>query len=258
MRSDASSAYVCKGLRGQVPCTETRLIEAHVIPQGFARAIRATSKHNLAITTEGVKKAKIPLGIFDRTILCSSCDQVLGIYDDYALQVCRNYSDSTTIQMATAFEMPNIDGDQFAKFILAVLWRASTSGQRDYEEIRLGQRYENEARDVLFGQKSLAEMRAFQVLVRRFRSVEGFNTTLFYSLPKLTKFGVHRAYGFSLGGFQIIAKMDSRPWPATFRPWIVNGNSVLRGLLVEFKETGDFEMMMQSYHTQQARTIIHK
>jgi hypothetical protein len=36
------------------------------------------------------------------------------------------------------FELVDVDGEKFAKFVLAVLWRASISSRPDYANVSLG------------------------------------------------------------------------------------------------------------------------
>ncbi len=48
-----------------------------------------SSKHNLELSLSRVKPAQ--LGVFDKNILCQSCDGVLGKLDDYIYGVIRNF-----------------------------------------------------------------------------------------------------------------------------------------------------------------------
>jgi hypothetical protein len=66
---------VCHGLN----CSSTDLIEAHIIPKGFARLIRGPGP-NVALSIQQVREAKPQLGEFDKNILCASCDHKLGIF----------------------------------------------------------------------------------------------------------------------------------------------------------------------------------
>lgn len=104
--------------------------------------------------------ARPELGEYYRDILCRDCDNKLGVFDDYAIDVCRAFKKKHT-RDGKLFAILNVDGDKLAKFILAVLWRASISKRESFFGIRLGP-YEPQARDVLFGAAPLSSLRAFQ------------------------------------------------------------------------------------------------
>jgi hypothetical protein len=154
--------------------------------------------HNMHVTLSAANYAKPQLGEYDNQILCGSCDNQLGAFDNYALQICKAFkSDYKTMPHGT-FELESVDGDKLAKFVLAVLWRASISSRPDYAAVSLGP-YEDRARDVLFGAQPLGGFKQFQVMVQRYMS-NHFDTERFYSLPVRAPFGNFNSYGFSLAG----------------------------------------------------------
>jgi hypothetical protein len=158
---------ICYGLKDEQNCTSTALIKAHIIPQGFARFIRGDG-HNYLITANKKVKARYQLGVTDKTILCYDCDQVLGVYDKYAMETCKKFQSLARSQNGE-WTMPNVDGDKFAKFILSVLWRASISKDPTFATVALGQ-YESKAREVLYGVSPLSSFPEFEVLLRRYKS----------------------------------------------------------------------------------------
>lgn len=223
-------------------CANAELIEAHIIPAGFGRLIRGEGP-NMSISLEKTREAKPQLGEFDKEILCGDCDHKLGKFDDYAIDVCRTFQKKHQSPMAGMFELSNFDGQKFAKFVLAVLWRASISKRKNYEQIQLGS-YENIARDILFDQTPLSTFRAFEVMVHRYTSkhldMEGI-----YSLPMRTKLDQTNFYWFSLSGFRITAKVDTRPFRPELRRFVINNTHVMRGLFLEFEETQEFQRVKE-------------
>lgn len=221
-------------------CSNTDLVDAHIIPKGFGRIIRGPGR-NIVMSLQDVRDAQPPLGEFDRNILCAACDNKLGYFDDYAIEVCRKFETKRIRSPHRSFEYRNFEGERFTKFVLAVLWRASISKRDNFEEISLGP-YEDQARDVLFGAAPLAQFKPFQVIVQRYTSPH-LNMKGIYSLPKRAPFTDLNlnTYGFMLSGFRILAKVDSRPLPAGFKPFITNVTQTLRGLFVEFEKTPEFE-----------------
>jgi hypothetical protein len=103
--------------------------------------------------------------------------------------------------------------------------------------------YEPVARDIIFGLKPLSSLWAFEVMIQRYRSKDLNRPDRFYTVPVPLKFGEYDAYGFALNGFRIMAKLDDRPFPDTFKPFVLNGNTCFRGIFVDLEKTTEFEAM---------------
>jgi len=195
----------------------------------------------MTITLESAGYAKPQLGQYDNQILCASCDNKLGVFDNYALQVCARFKGEHKILTSDRFELKDVDGDKFAKFVLAILWRGSISARPDYSNISLGP-YEDIARDVLFGAKPLSSFAEFQVIVQRYTS-NHFDTEGFYSLPvrgRMPELKLN-SYSLSLAGFRVTAKLDAKPFPSQLKSFIINGQNLLRGFVLEIEQTPEFE-----------------
>jgi hypothetical protein len=167
--SEETPKDICRGLKKDgTKCECDELIEAHIIPRCFARYIMG-EQHNMMVTLDMAVRARRQLGEFDKTILCKACDHDLGrLYDEHAFDVLRSFDTRHRSLPDNVFEIPDVDGDRLAKFVLSVLWRASISGLPDY--LTLGE-YEDAARDVLFGRESFSSMPNFQVMVHRYSTI---------------------------------------------------------------------------------------
>jgi len=130
--------------------------------------------------------------------------------------------------------MPNVDGDKFATFVLSLLWRAAITSRAEFRKVSLGP-FEAPACEVIFGATPLSSLPAYELLVARYAvSGTSFNPERNYTSPSPLKIVGRNGYAFGLHGFRIIAKLDSRPLPSTFRLAIVNGNTKLNGPFVSF------------------------
>jgi hypothetical protein len=238
---------VCRGYQ----CTSTDLIKAHIIPACFAREIRGSHQHNLKISLDKVHPTQH--GVFDPNILCGNCDGILGKLDDYALEVCRRFPREHLKTEDGGFEMRNVDGDRFAAFVLAVLWRASITSRVEFRKVLLGP-YEDEAREVIFGAKPLHKMAAYQLLLARYTPPSGnFNPAGNYTSPARLKLGGANAWAFALHGFRIIAKIDRRPLPAGFHLIVANGRTTLNGPFVPYHATAEGRAMAEMKKADLAR-----
>ena len=241
----------CHGLDHGNPCTCATLINAHIIPRGFARDMMGTQKQNFHVSLTNAKPTQH--GVFDPNILCGPCDSHLGQFDDYGVEISRRFEADHT-SLVDQFYMPNVDGDKLAKFALAVLWRASISKRPEFSKIALGP-YEDMARDVLFGMKSLADMPSYELIVSRYYEV---NARRLYSSPShVTDLGVN-GWGFAVSGFKFVAKLDKRRWAnlpiGTANPYVVNDKNYLAGFFVKFAGSVEHRATLKMAGAQVERT----
>lgn len=250
--SDPLITNRCHGL----DCASSDLIEAHVIPKAFARFVRGNGR-TVEVQMKKSGYAKRQLGVFDRNILCKTCDGKLGIYDQYAVEVCCSFEETHRRQDRALFELPGVDGERLALFVLAVLWRGSISKLDGLAEVSFGKKYEAVAREVLFGARSLASFREFAVLMLRYTSPY-IDIDKFYTLPIRTKFDELNSYGFGLGGFRFVAKLDARPFAPIVAPLILNQQASPRGSFIELENTSEFERMteMMVAHHRRGHVIL--
>jgi hypothetical protein len=220
---------VCRGYQ----CANTNLIDAHIVPRGFARDVMGTHPNNRLISIDRVGTTQH--GVFDRGILCADCDGKLGDLDNYAITVCRRFRGERTIAADGLFEMQNVDGDRFATFVLSVLWRASILTRIEVSKVSLGS-YEADACAVIFGAKPLAAMPDYQLLIARYLRTGKFNPAGNFTYPARLTTGLIGWY-FSLNGFRVLAKLAPTPLPAELTPAIVNGNDRLIGSFVNYETT---------------------
>lgn len=129
---------------------ETKLIKAHIIPEGFFRRLKHQDNAVLEMLTnkEGEFPKRRPKGEYDKNLVCNDCEKIWQGWDDYAQQLL--------IDNASNLHLRHIDGKliryQFIEnydytklklFFLSVLWRASASDQVFYSRIILGKLEEN-------------------------------------------------------------------------------------------------------------------
>jgi hypothetical protein len=86
-----------------------------------------------------------------------------------------------------------------------------------------------------------------QVFCQRYRKGP-VDTVKMYSSPVDMRGSDFNSYGFSLLGFHFLAKVDRRPFPQVYGPFILNGSTTLRVPFIEFHETpqgrGAYEMLL--------------
>jgi hypothetical protein len=216
-------------------CSSTDLIKAHLTPRSIGRHAQRERDPNLLVSPTRYTKA-LPLGLYDPNVLCEACD---GLNDDPAFEFLKASSSSpqniVTDGINAYFEMEGVDCDLLCGFVLSILWRYSISTLPDASEVRLGP-YQDRAREVLWGVKPLASLHEFQVVCQRY--TKGFiDTEYMYSSPVDMRGPDFNSYGFSMLGFHFLAKVDRRPFPSIYAPYVMNGRRLLRGYFVDFHDT---------------------
>lgn len=227
------------------------MCEAHIIPRGFARTLSKPGAHNRAVTASGSRRARQPHGDYDPSILCAACDGKLGAYDRAAVEICRAIPANRVGSAGQIIRLSPFDGRMFALAILAVLWRASLSARPTWAEVALGP-YEDRAAEVLLGGGDLSALPEYKVVLGRYYSAR-FDTTGFISYPVRFRNRSFSAYGLSLGGFQVVAKLDRRPMPAIMRPFVINDAAGLQAYLMQLEMTPEFKWMSDVAQREQHR-----
>ncbi len=240
---------ICNGiLSNGSHCTSVDLIDAHIVPRGFARDVMDGSKHNMLITPERISTTQH--GIFDRHILCADCDRRLGDLDNYALRVLRRVPKEavrTSTRDGECFTLDNVDGDKFTKFALSLLWRASISARPEFRSISLGP-YDDAAGKVIFGAESLSNLPSFELIVALVKGPLGQEPEFarrFYSKPHRFRLADRNGWKFVLRGLQFFAKLDRQPFPNSLKPAVINANDRLFGVVVNLSETSEHDAMLE-------------
>lgn len=223
-------------------CQSTSFCDAHIIPAGFARTLSEPSGHNIALSAMGSKRAKEQHGYFDPAILCRTCDGLLGKFDEYAIDFCKTLQMTSTLRTGEAYTKAHFKGEQFAKFALAVIWRASISDRPEWKQISLG-RYEAVIAGILFGESELHAAGDLEVAMFRFTSPDHDARRFIYQPLKLRS-GDLNMFSFGAGGFQILVKADRRPIHRFLRTSVINSATRLTCYTLRFEETAEHDYML--------------
>jgi hypothetical protein len=64
--------------------SEADLIKAHVIPKRFWEIDETRPRPRIVTNIKGIYPKRIPIGVYDQTIVCENCERGFGDYDSYA------------------------------------------------------------------------------------------------------------------------------------------------------------------------------
>lgn len=126
---------------------EKKLIRAHIIPDFFYRNLGLYIPdsngqgrvHKAEFNDKKFysKKSGLPTGIYDTNILCKECDNLIGVFEDYAKKVLFDgsiklpgHSFQKLIDKDSSVEyayLTGLDYHKFKLFMISIFWRASIS-----------------------------------------------------------------------------------------------------------------------------------
>jgi hypothetical protein len=123
---------------------DKKLIDAHIIPEGFFRRVRR-GKQSLKMVTnmKGQFPRKSPIGEYDRTIVCGDCEGIWQDWDDYAQKLLGDTPTNSWIRYGDnkklCYVVDNYDYSRLKLFFISLLWRASVSSRPFYSKVSLGE-----------------------------------------------------------------------------------------------------------------------
>lgn len=221
------------------------------MPAGFARTLSEPGRHNKAIRSTGAKPANQPHGEFDTGILCAACDTRLGLYDEYAITFCALLPQTFDARTGQIFLHVPFDGAQFARAVLAILWRASISDRDQFRNIGLGP-YEDRAAAILFSNEPLSALPEFEVVLHRYACTD-HDTRKFVFMPLRIRSGPLTAFTLGLGGFLVWAKVDQRPIDKLLGPFVINAATELRAPIVRFEDSAEYAYLRAAARSDRRR-----
>jgi hypothetical protein len=210
----------CRFCRNNAP-----LINAHVIPEAFFRQLRHSADVPLVVTgIAGEFPKRRPIGIYDNTILCGSCEAKFSAVDDFGISILLSRFEETftVVRRGTAidaYQATCVDQRELLRFLVAVLWRASVSSQPFYKHVTLG----------LIESQALAAVEqpdapispVFAAILTRWVTDEQ-NRPVAKSLlsPFRERWGIGvNAYRLYLGEMVAFIKVDQQPFPQPLRQY---------------------------------------
>lgn len=219
---------------------EKSLAKAHIIPEAFYRDIRgaAGDLHQYSIDHPGRRKRR-PIGLYDKSILCSDCDNLLSTADQYGAQTLLQREHeivARTEHGRTDYCLPGVDSERFRRFLVAVLWRASVTELPMFAQVKL-RRAETLAKSIAFG-KIAPRDKDFPFFIAKFHPGPACGV-----MANPSRYVVGRTIyvRLFLPGYAVYVKTCSRPLPEQLRRVQYTGVGKLYMLGKDFRSIPEFE-----------------
>jgi hypothetical protein len=203
-----------------------KLIKAHIVPEGFFRPLWSGNlAPEMHTNSPGKYPKRIPIGVYDSTILCEECGQKMAPWDNYAQEVLlHRFSEARKILLqgrTVARRIENFDYRRLKLFFISLLWRSSVSKRDEYNRISLGP-FEDRLKDmILAGEPGGSQ--DFAVILARFEDPE--LTAMLDPHPE--KFDSVSFCRFCMTGFLAYIKVDQRPAPTFLADFFLRENAPL-------------------------------
>ncbi|MEW6245232.1 MAG: hypothetical protein AB1555_00805 [Nitrospirota bacterium] len=186
------------------------MIKAHIIPAGFFRSIGHRSEALQIYTNKhGARPKRVPVGVYDKSILCRPCDNMYSPWDKHAQEVLlRDSLHHEAIydgRAVVGWRIRTFEYPQMKLFFLSLLWRASVSKQDFYRRVATGP-FEEELRTMIAAQDP-GEPTRFAVVLAKF-DAPGYTAMLD---PHPDRYDGVNYVRFYLAGFVAYIKVDRRP-----------------------------------------------
>ena len=187
-------------------------------------------------TEDGAFPKRAPIGIYDPGILCASCDNRIGDWDNYAQSVLltplEDYGNPAILKKQESFSIPAPDYARLKLFFIALLWRADQSTHEFFDLVDLGP-WREKARTMLL-RTDPGEPNKFGVLLVRYEHPLAAGT--FYHPRPIRSEGVN-CYRFSLGSYVAMIKVDRRPFDDSRELFLLRSGGDLRVGLFDYEES---------------------
>jgi hypothetical protein len=231
--------------------TKKYLIKAHVIPEAFFRPLRVDGETPLIVTeAPGIFPKKAPIGVYDKELLCDSCETKFSPADSYGVDVLltrfdQHFSPLQHESRTVGYEGVTVDKIRLLEFLVSILWRASASDHDFFKTVRLGV-HESMAKNTLFASPTLIPS-LFDAVLSRW-SEAGHNETPTTALlsPHHEKWDSVNSYRLYLGAVVAYIKVDHRPFSEPLASQSLQSPGPCRLILRELRGSNDIMAMRKT------------
>lgn len=204
-----------------------KLIKAHIIPECFwvSSGEKSSSQYLVTPLKEEFPRRR-PIGIYDQNLVCLECEQIWNDYDTYSCELLSNQFQGK-LNEYEGFKWYVIDSYNYSNlklFFMSLLWRASASKEKFFNEVSIGCKFDGEIRDSLRN-RNPKTYQDFSVVILRSDKFVGEHSIIDNPIRK--RLDEVNFYKFYVGEFFVWIKVDRQKLPLWFEPFVLKPNSKL-------------------------------
>lgn len=229
----------CKG------CGENKkLRNAHIIPESFWIGLRdGNTPPRLMTDKEGEYPRKSPIGVYDENILCCDCEKRFQVIDDYAQGLLiKDESNQEVLKYngnVAGYKIKRYDYTLLKLFFVSILWRASVSGHDFYNKIELGP-FEDKAKQLIWN-CSPGGFEEFPCILAKFTDE---NIGKIFLDPHRERWNGVNFNRFYFYGYVLYIKVDKRPIPDFFKPFVIRENKPLIIIGRDINKSKEYQVLV--------------
>lgn len=225
---------------------QERLIKAHIIPESLYGPLRREGRiPRMYSTAPDAFPKRTRTGIYDDGILCASCDNKIGDWDNYAqemlLKPLSDFGPPDRLVAQECFSIQGLDYRRFKLFFVSLIWRADQSRQEFFSEVDLGMKWRNRAKEMILAEDP-GDPEEFGVTLVRYehRLAEG---TIYN--PERVRSDSLNLYRFNLGSYVAMIKVDRKPFQTKLRPLVLGASSPVLVALFNYEESRIYDDILR-------------
>jgi hypothetical protein len=235
---------------------ESALIKAHIIPASLFRRLQK-GKESLEMMTNkaGEYNKRTPVGVYDKTIVCSKCESIWQEWDNYAQQLLAEEPLNGRVlyrnHKKICYIVDNYEYRKLKLFFISMVWRASVSSQPFFSKVSLGQ-FEDAAKKHI-ANNDPGHSEVFSVTLAR------FDHPLAKSIldPHDDKYSEVNYLRFYLAGYVAYIKVDHKPSPMPFSQFVMAENRPLYIICRDFEKSKELKLMVKMVAANQQTKPLH-
>ncbi len=193
---------------------------------------------------EGTFPKKLPVGIYDDSIVTIEGENLFGVWDDYAVKVLiegwGHFQELVASGEVLAWQLPDYDYSLIKLFALSVLWRAHCSQHPAFAKVQLGP-HESVVRQMLLANDP-GSPKQYSVNILRWKSQE-FGPVLMD--PFAEKYKGVNYYRIYCGRYVLYVKVDKRSTIAEFKEFQLGYQKELFLIARELRKSKEWPVMQK-------------
>lgn len=185
-------------------CGAVKTIEAHLIPRAFVMEVKGSPGEQHLILRRGRERPQVSnTGIYDRDLLCGTCDGRLGSYEGYAVELLRRCR-AQQVVAGKVVTVQDLDGDTMVRFAAGIAWKYAATTKSN-GRIDIGP-YAEILRDIALGGVNIPD--SIDMTMARVIELDG--DVYYYRTPMPDRKEGVNVVRFCVGGFLFFLKIDKR------------------------------------------------
>lgn len=220
-----------------------QFVKSHIYPRAFFKHIGNDSDPPRLIPAKKHEHARrIRTGIYDRHLLCGSCEQLTAPWDSAGVRFART-PPAASMPMngqPRLFAWPDQPYTELRLFALSLLWRAHASHLPELHKVHLGPHASQIRKLLLSGDPG--EPDVFSVCFFKTINAPSPRPVLLPIRKRLRGTGI-LVWRMHLGPVEITVKVDKRAYPESMRALQLSPNSPVFAAVEEFTESTEAQMM---------------